>query len=123
MSPDTPPVPPPCVCAPLSPGIEIVPTLSRLDWRNHFDILDLEAEQLARLDEAGLWDDLNARCGTMIDIHEEATIEGAGLGPALECVARAHAATTEPEARALLDRLRALITEARHRNVPVLFLF
>ena len=99
--------------------------LCREDWRSYFDVLELEAEQLALLDSIGLWDDIGRRCSALIDIHEEARIEAKDLGLLLECIAHAQGTLTPPdeEAQPLLERLRSLTEGARSRNVSVWFLF
>lgn len=112
------------VCAPKQPVDEVFVALGRPDWASNFDVLEFDLDQMALLDYTGLWDDVNERCGTTIDLYEEAKIPPAGLEGLLECLERARAGAVELEnVTAQLDRLRALAETARARGVPVVFLF
>lgn len=113
------------VCAPKEHGAGVLERLGRPDWELNFDVLELDRDQLALLEATKLWDDINARCGTHIDLYEEAEVAAADLGRLLECVDRARSASAEltEEAGTLLERLRALAGAAQQRAVPVLFLF
>lgn len=135
------------VCAPINAGIVIYQALGRTDWKQSFDVLELDWEQLGLLDCIGLWNDINAHCGTFIDIHEEAEIAAENIGGLLPCIARAREAASGkfpqshpswehirpeaiptiqsllPEALVLLERLHGLTVAAQSRGVKVLFLF
>jgi hypothetical protein len=76
------------------------------------------------LGSTGLWDDINERCGTHIDLYEEAEVAAGALGGLLECLDRARDGAGDSEfVVAQLSRLRALAEAAQARGVPVLFLF
>jgi hypothetical protein len=112
------------VCAPIQPVDEVFASLGRADWALNFDVLEFDRDQLALLDSTGLWDDVNERCGTHIDLYEEAKIAPDGLDLLIECLERARAGAAELEnVTAQIDRLRALAETARARGVPVVFLF
>jgi hypothetical protein len=112
------------VCAPKQPVNEVFASLASPDWKLNFDVLEFDLDQMALLDYTGLWDDVNERCGTHIDLYEEAKIAPAGLGGLIECLERARAGAADLEyVTAQLDRLRALAETARALGVPVVFLF
>ncbi len=135
------------VCAPIDASIVIYQALARTDWKQSFDVLELDWEQLALLNCIGLWDAINAHCGTFIDIREEAEIAPENIEGLLTCIARAKEAASGkfphslpswehirpealpaiqsllPEVLALLERLHELAAVAQSRGVQVLFLF
>ena len=135
------------VCAPIDTRIVIYQALGRTDWKQSFDVLELDWEQLALLGHLGLWDDINAHCGTYIDIHEEAEVAAENIDGLLACIARARGVASGefpqglpsweglrpaaleliesllPAALALLERLHGLAAAAQSRGVRVLFMF
>ena len=114
------------VCAPIDASVAIVESLSGPDWRENFDVIELDWGHVENLED--LWDDINANCVSyldmFIDIHEDASIEAENLPCLLQCIARIRAASSNiPEVLAFLERMHALTTAAQSRGVPVLFLF
>ncbi|MEX0777834.1 MAG: hypothetical protein WD042_19205 [Phycisphaeraceae bacterium] len=68
-----------------------------------------------------LFDQINARCGTLIDDFEEEWVEASGVAEVAAAVDAVADAARDPGVAALLLALRSLAHEAQASSRPLLF--
>ena len=104
--------------------------LHRPDWKQHFDVLDLDEDLWDELDRVRFWSELNDACDTLIELYEEEWLGPECLRDALRIIerfiehARADSGTVlQKRAVTFLRALAALARIAERRGVPLLFSF
>jgi hypothetical protein len=69
-----------------------------------------------------LFDQINARCGTLIDDYEEEWVEASGVAAVVAAVDAVADAASDSRVAALLLALRSLAHEAEASSRPLLFI-
>lgn len=113
------------VCVPLSAEQDAALNLGSTDWLKHFETVEIPADAFQALDGAGFWDDVNSRCGSLIDQYEEEWIELGGLEKLIACLSdwRSNRKNLPLEVQSIVSNLETLALKARERGVPVIFVF
>lgn len=71
--------------------------------------------------QLNLFEQINAKCACLIDEHEAAWIDASAITEMLAVIDSTAAVACEPETRAFLDELRALVAKARAISRSLLF--